>query len=168
MTFCAGCGSAITQGSGFCAGCGKPVATVSQGEVAAAPAVISSPAASGLTPNLAGALAYILGLITGVLFLVLEPYKRDPFVRFHAMQSVLYSAAVIVFSIAWRIMVSILSDINPWLALATFPIRLLISLGFFGLWLFVMYQAHSGREYRIPFIGALAAKQIGKSSTVAA
>ncbi|PYQ37482.1 MAG: hypothetical protein DMG99_20935, partial [Acidobacteria bacterium] len=75
--------------------------------MAAAPAVISSPAASGLTPNLAGALAYILGLITGVLFLVLEPYKRDPFVRFHAMQSVLYSGAVIVFSIAWRIMVSI-------------------------------------------------------------
>ena len=113
MTFCAGCGSTITQGSGFCAGCGKPVATVSQGSVAAAPSVISSSGASGLTPNLAGALAYILGLITGVLFLVLEPYKRDPFVRFHAMQSVLYSAAVIVFSIAWRILVSILSDINP-------------------------------------------------------
>jgi len=168
MTFCAGCCSAITQGSGFCASCGKPVGTVSQGAVAAAPAVTSSSGASGLTQNLAGALAYILGLITGVLFLVLEPYKRNPFVRFHAMQSVMYSAAVIVFSIAWRILVSILSDINPWLALATFPIRLLISLGFFGLWLFVMYQAHSGREYRIPFIGALAAKQIGKSSTVAA
>jgi uncharacterized membrane protein len=167
MTFCAGCGSAITQGSGFCPGCGKPVATVSQGAVAAAPAVSSSSAASGLTPNLAGALAYILGLITGVLFLVLEPYKRDPFVRFHAMQSVLYSAAVIVFSIAWRILVSILSDINPWLALATFPIRLLISLGFFGLWLFVMYQAHSGREYRIPFIGGFAAKQIGKATALA-
>jgi uncharacterized membrane protein YvbJ len=57
MTFCAGCGSTITQGSGFCAGCGKPVATVSQGSVAAAPSVISSSGASGLTPNLAGALA---------------------------------------------------------------------------------------------------------------
>ena len=123
--------------------------------------------ASGLTPNLAGALAYILGLITGVLFLVLEPYKRDPFVRFHAMQSVLYSGAVIVFSIAWRIMVSILSDINPWLALATFPIRLLFSLAFFSLWLFVMYQAHSGREYRIPFIGGFAAKQVGKATALA-
>lgn len=168
MMFCAGCGSAITQGSGFCASCGKPVGTVSQGAVATAPAVISSPAASGLTKNLAGALAYILGLITGVLFLVLEPYKRDPFVRFHAMQSILYSAAVIAFGIAWRILVSILSEINPWLALATFPIRLLISLGFFALWLFAMYQAHSGREYRIPFVGALAAKQVGKSSAVAA
>ena len=167
MTFCAGCGSAITQGSGFCASCGKSVGAVSQGAVAAAPVVISNPAASGLTPNLAGALAYILGLITGVLFLVLEPYKRDPFVRFHAMQSVLYSSACLIFSIAWRIMVSFLSDINPWLALATFPIRLLIALGFFGLWLFVMYQAHNGREYRIPFIGALAAKQVGKSSALA-
>lgn len=168
MTFCAGCGSTITQGSGFCSSCGKPVGTGAQGAVATAPAVISAPASSGLTPNLAGALAYILGLITGVIFLVLEPYKRDPFVRFHAMQSIFYSAACIAFSIAWRILVSFLSDINPWLALATFPIRLLISLGFFALWLFVMYQAHNGREYRIPFVGALAAMQVGKSSTVAA
>lgn len=168
MMFCAGCGSAITQGSGFCASCGKPVGTASQGAVAAAPAAVSTPAASGLTPNLAGALAYILGLITGVLFLVLEPYKRDPFVRFHAMQSLLYSAACIAFSIVWRILVSFLSDINPWLALATFPIRLLISLGFFAVWLFVMYQAYNGREYRIPFIGAFAAKQVGKSNAVAA
>ena len=59
-------------------------------------------------------------------------------------------------------LVSILSDINPWLALATFPIRLLISLGFFCIWLFVMYQAHSGREYRIPFIGRLRPSRLAK------
>jgi uncharacterized membrane protein len=114
-----------------------------------------------MTSNLAAALAYILGFITGVLFLVIEPYKRDPFVRFHAMQSILFSAAAIVFHIAWSIMVGILMHISPWIALATFPIRLLISLGLFGFWLFVMFQAYNQREFRIPIIGAIAAKQVG-------
>ncbi len=163
MAFCASCGSALTQESGFCGTCGKPIGSASQSPVVAvsSPVQGNTAAASGLTSNVAGALAYILGLITGVLFLVLEPYKRDPFVRFHAMQSILFSAACLVFSIAWSILVSILIDISAWVALATFPIRLLISLGFFGLWLFVMYQAYNRREYRIPFIGAIAAKQIG-------
>ena len=164
MAFCANCGSAINEGSGFCGTCGKPAATATPAMATASAGAMSASAAapaSALSPNLAGALAYILGLITGVLFLVIEPYKRDRFVRFHAMQSVMFSAFCLVFSIAWGILVSILSDINAWIALATFPVRVLISLGFFGMWLFVMYQAHSGREYRIPVIGALAAKQVG-------
>ena len=86
-------------------------------------------------------------LITGIVFLVLEPYKRDRFVRFHAMQSVLFCVAAFVFSIAWGIVVRIT------------PIGLVISLAFFLFWLFLMYQAYSQREYRIPFIGAIAAKQ---------
>jgi uncharacterized membrane protein len=163
MAFCSNCGATLTQTSGFCGSCGKPFGIATQGSggsVSASGEPLAASSASGLTSNLAGALAYILGLITGVLFLMLEPYRRDPFVRFHAMQSIFFSAACIVFSIAWRIMVHILGDINAWLALATMPIRLLISLGFFALWLFVMYQAYNRREYRIPFIGALAAKQL--------
>jgi uncharacterized membrane protein len=120
----------------------------------------SPPAASsGLTSNQAGALSYVLGFVTGILFLVLDPYKQDRFVRFHAMQSTLFCAAYIVFSIAWRIFVSILIHISPWLALASAPIRLLITLGVILLWLFLIYQAYSSREFRIPFIGAIAAKQ---------
>jgi uncharacterized membrane protein len=116
---------------------------------------------TGLTPNIAGALAYSLGFITGIIFLVIEPYRRDRFVRFHAMQSILYSAACIVFSIAWSIAVGILMSITGWIAFAVLPIRLLISLGFFLLWLYLMYQAYSQREFRIPIIGAIAAKQAG-------
>jgi uncharacterized membrane protein len=117
--------------------------------------------ASGLTSNQAGALSYALGFITGVLFLVLEPYNKDRFVRFHAMQSILYSVAAIAFGIAWRIVVGILIHISPWLALASIPIRLLISLGLFLLWLFVIYQAYSGRTFRIPILGGIAASQAG-------
>jgi len=165
MAFCANCGAAINQRTGFCGSCGKSVGADSPAAVPAGQSTsagtIAVSSQSGLTSNIAAALAYALGLITGVLFLVIEPYKNEPFVRFHAMQSVFFSAACIAFSIAWSILVGILSSISPWIALATLPIRILISLGFFGMWLFVMYQAYSQREYRIPFIGNLAAKQVG-------
>lgn len=165
MAFCANCGAALTQEVGFCGSCGNPAGAAVQAPaplpLATSSATPAARGASGLTSNLAGALAYALGLITGILFLVLEPYKNDRFVRFHAMQSVLFSAACIVFSIVWSILVGILMSFSAWVALVTLPIRLLISLGFIGLWVYVIYQAYNQREYHIPFIGDIAAKQAG-------
>ncbi len=175
MAFCANCGTQVNDGAGFCAGCGKQVGSGPQ------PVSIAQPFAAGATPsgaqpgvaissqaggtalasNLAGALCYILGFITGILFLVLEPYKRDRFVRFHAMQSILYSAFGIVFRIGWSILVSAVSDLTGWAVLALVPVGIVISLGLFLFWLFLMYQAYSNREFRIPIIGAIAAKQVG-------
>ena len=132
-----------------------------QSAASAAPAMVAA-AGTGLTPNIAGALAYSLGIITGVLFLVLEPYRRDRFVRFHAMQSILYFVAAIAFNILWSIMVGILLSISGWIAVIAFPIRMLISLGLFGLWLFLMFQAYNQREFSIPIIGPLAEQQANK------
>ena len=164
MAFCANCGAPLTRGSGFCASCGKPVV---EGTLVAVPATAAGSTAtpqvaatSGLTSNLAAALAYVLGLITGIVFLVLEPYKHDRFVRFHAMQSILFCLAASVFSIAWSI-VDVMINISAWTAMALSPIGLVISLGFFLFWLFLMYQAYSRREFRIPIIGVIAAKQLG-------
>jgi uncharacterized membrane protein len=163
MAFCANCGAALAAGSGFCGACGKPVGTANQATPAstAAPAAIAIGGNTGLSSNVAGALAYILGLITGILFLVLEPYKNDRFVRFHAMQSVLFSVACIAFAIIWGILTGILLSISGYLWLVTLPIRMLFSLGLFVLWLYVMYQAYNQHEYHIPIIGAIAAKQLG-------
>ena len=122
---------------------------------------LSAAAGTGLTPNIAGALAYSLGIFTGILFMVLEPYRRDRFVRFHAMQSILYFVFAVVFSIAWSIVVGILMNISGWVFVVAFPIRLIISLAMFGLWLYLMYQAYNDREFRIPILGAIASKQAG-------
>jgi len=161
------------EGTAFCAGCGRPVGAsnhpVAVAPLASAgtqgsvqPAVANAqPVSSGLTSNVAAALAYVLGFITGIVFLVLEPYKRDRFVRFHAMQSILYSAASLVFRIGWGILVNILMSFTVWAGVVLVPIGLLISLGLFAFWLYLMYQAYNNREYRIPFIGAIAAKQVG-------
>ena len=83
------------------------------------------------------------------------------FVRFHAMQSILYSGAGIVLRVGWSILVSGLMDITAWAGVLLVPVGLVISLGLFLFWLYLMYQAYSHREFRIPIIGAIAAKQVG-------
>ena len=158
MTFCANCGTAMTPDAAFCGNCGKATGAANQGAEAASAATAVR---LNLPANVAGALAYALGFITGILFLGLEPYKNDRSIRFHAMQSILFSAAVVAFSIAWTVLWGILFDISDSLALIVSPLRLLVSLGIFAFWLFLMYQAYSRREYRIPYIGNIAAKQVG-------
>jgi uncharacterized membrane protein len=54
-----------------------------------------------------------------------------------------------------------LSAFSGWIAVATLPVGTLIFLSLFLFWLYVMYQAYSRREFRIPVIGAIAAKQLG-------
>ena len=125
----------------------------------AVPPAISSATGTGLTRNIAGALAYSLGIVTGVLFLVLEPYRRDRFVRFHALQSIFYFVFAVAFSIAWSIVVGILMSISGWVLVVSFPLRMIISLAMFGLWLYLMFQAYNEREFRIPILGAIAGKQ---------
>jgi uncharacterized membrane protein len=127
--------------------------------VAAVAPVATSPAGTGLTRNIAGALAYSLGIITGILFLVLEPYRRDRFVRFHAFQSIFYFVFAIAFSIAWSIVISMLLSFSGWILVVAFPVRMIIRLAMFGLWIYVMFQAYNDREFRIPVLGAIASKQ---------
>lgn len=130
-------------------------------QAATGASAVAAAAGTGLTRNMAGALAYSLGIFTGVLFLVIEPYRRDRFVRFHAMQSIFYFVFAVAFNIAWSIVVGLLLNISGWIALASVPLRLVISLAMFGLWLYLMYQAYSEREFRIPILGAIASQQAG-------
>jgi uncharacterized membrane protein len=122
----------------------------------------SAPASSGLQANTAGALAYLAGLITGILFLVIDPYKGDRFVRFHAFQSIFFNVAWIALWIAWMIVGLVLGAITKGLFFfLQVPIDLLLMVGGFCLWAFLMYSAYQGKFTRLPVIGALAAKQAG-------
>lgn len=164
MANCVKCGAVVAADSAFCGTCGQRVNIAASGSVATASAM-TAPAASstgtGLTMNLAAALSYALGLITGILFLVLEPYKNNRLVRFHAMQSVLFSAACIVFAIVWSIFVGILVSVAGfWVLTVDVPLRLLIGLAICVFWLYLMFQAYSEREYRIPWLGDIAARQV--------
>src|SRR4051794_23372489 len=94
MPFCASCGSPV-EGT-FCAKCGARV----DAAVPVSGPMASSTAAGGMADNVAAALCYVLGLITGIVFLVLAPYNRNPAIRFHAFQSIFLSVAWIAIRIA--------------------------------------------------------------------
>jgi len=84
---CSNCGATLNEGTAFCPFCGVPQTRAtpsggSQPPQAWAPGSLST---GMLAPNVAGALAYPLGLLTGIFFLFSDPYKYDPFVRFHAL-----------------------------------------------------------------------------------
>jgi uncharacterized membrane protein len=110
--------------------------------------------------NVAGALCYLFGFITGVLFLVLEPYSKRPFVRFHAFQSILFCAGWIALSIALSIAFGIVGAIlHLWFIFV--PLRGLIGLIGLLIWLFCMYKAYNREWFQLPVVGPIAAKQAG-------
>ena len=154
MSFCPSCGKPLTEGSSNCGFCGTAVQPPS--------AVAAAPQPSGMTVNTAGALSYLAGFITGLIFLVIDPYKHDPFVRFHAFQSIFFNVAWVGFWIVWIIVGMVLSAVTKGLFfLIQMPIDLVITLGGFCLWAFLMYSASQGKRFQLPVIGALAAKQAG-------
>jgi uncharacterized membrane protein len=105
-----------------------------------------------LKPNIAGMLCYPLSFITGILFLVLAPYNKDRFVRFHAWQSIFFFLTMLVLSIGVRIL--------PWFLEGMFLLVLELSaLGGTG-WL--MYKAYNNERFKLPLIGDWAENQASK------
>ncbi len=163
MPFCANCGSAV-EGR-FCAKCGAPM-DAAPGSAGPAPSYSSPPpgaaAAAGMDDNVAGALCYLVGFVTGIVFLLLEPYNKRPFVRFHAFQSIFFCVAWIALSIALSIGFLIVGAVSH-LWLVFLPVRLLFGFLGFLLWLFCMYKAYNREWYELPIVGPLAAKQAPRS-----
>jgi uncharacterized membrane protein len=145
MAFCTVCGAQTADGSAVCPTC----RSAGQG---------SKPAGSttgGLADNVAGMLAYVT-IIPAIIFLVIEPYNRRRFVRFHAFQC-------IFFHIAWAglwVVLSIIAHIPVlgWLTLLIWP---LVGLAGFVIWLILLLKANQGQTWKLPFIGDLAEKQAG-------
>ena len=142
MAFCPNCGASV-EGR-YCAKCGTAV------DSGAAPAVNLPPiSAAGLAENTAAALCYLLGLVTGIIFLVLEPYNKNKLIRFHAFQSIFLHVAVIIVWVALR-------SILPW---EVWRLVGLIDLAFLVLWVYLLVQTYQGKKVVLPVIGDLAAKQ---------
>jgi len=123
-----------------------------------APSSVTS-SSSGLAPNVAGALSYVLGIITGVIFLVIE--KENRFVRFHAAQSIAVTLVLVLVSIGVSIVSSVLAfvPILGWIAILL--LSLALSVGTFVLWVLLMWRAYQGREWQVPFAADLARKLMG-------
>lgn len=158
MPFCKKCGTEVSEDAAFCSNCGTPISSTAQASPPSVPPR-SQQASGSMTSNIAALLSYVLGFITGIIFLVLDPYKNDRFVRFHAFQSIFFSAVLIVFWILWNgIIWSTLGRMMfMWSILSV--IGMLVSLGAFIVWLFLMYKAYNNERFMLPVIGEFADKQ---------
>jgi uncharacterized membrane protein len=111
---------------------------------------------TGLDPQISGLLTYILGLITGIIFYVLEKEHRE--VRFHAAQSILVSIVAIVISIAFSILMAI-----PVLGIVFGLLNVLVGLGFFVLWIVLLIKGYNLEHFKLPVIGDMAEDWAAKS-----
>lgn len=108
-----------------------------------------SKSAFGLDENLAAALSYPLGFVTGLVFFVFE--KDNKFVRFHALQATMFGMVYCVL----RAILKVIPLIN-WF----FPS--LLSLGYFLCTVYLIYMAFRGKSFKLPFIGDAAYNQVNK------
>ena len=93
---------------------------------------VAPKSSSGLEQNVAGALCYVAGFVTGIVFLLIE--KDNKFVRFHAMQSIIWS------------IVAIIVDFIPIIGW----ILVIVS------WVYLIYKAYKNEYFKLPVIGDLA------------
>jgi len=111
----------------------------------------------GLEENIAGLLCYVLGWLTGLIFLLVD---KRPFVRFHAAQSIGLSIAVFVVYFAVGISFTMLHFMHlGFFALGIYP---LLGLLLFALWIFLMYKAYLHEKFSLPIIGNIADGMAGR------
>lgn len=115
-----------------------------------------TPQGTGLAPNVAGALSYVFGPVTGIVFVLLE---RDRFVRFHAFQSILLAVAWVVFWVGFSVIEALLRftpGLGLLVALIGLLLGLVLGLGAFILWIVLIIRAYQGHRWKLPVIGDMA------------
>lgn len=174
MAFCATCGAEVS--GRFCQKCGAAVGGPPPGPPPGPTPGVNPgpnpgyvpPAAQPLPPasapmadNLAGALCYLFGFITGILFLVLAPYNQNRAIRFHAFQSIFLNIGWVIL---W-ILVAIISAafrFIPFLGLfVSAVLSFVVWIGFVIIWLYMMFKTYNGEKVVLPVVGPMAEKQAG-------
>jgi len=149
MAFCSTCGAQIADGTTTCAACASRAAAADPVPAAAGAGATTG----GMTDNVVGLLAYFT-IIPAIIFLVVEPYNRSRFIRYHAWQSLLFNAVWIALWIALRIIVHI--PFFGWLTVLAWP---LVMLAGFIIWIILVLKANQGQMFKLPVIGDIAEKQ---------
>lgn len=133
MPFCSACGAEVGADVSSCPKCGKPVATP------------GAAAGTGLEENLAGLLCYLVGWITGLVFFLID---KRPFVRFHAMQSIITFGALTI--LQWLLVWS------GWFVGLAWFLSKLVGLVTLALWILLMVKAFQKERFKLPVVGDLA------------
>jgi len=108
---------------------------------------------SGIDTNVASCLCYLCGLITGIVFLIIEKENKD--VKYHALQAIFLNIAIMVLFVG----MSILSAI-PFVGWLFGFFLWLPSVGWFVLTIICMVKAYQGEKFKIPVVSDMAAQQV--------
>ena len=98
---------------------------------------------------MAGLLCYVLGWITGIIFIVLE--KKSTYVRFHAWQSIMTFGVLTVAQL-----------VLGWIPFVGWILNILIGILMFVLWLILIIQAGTGKMWKVPGAGDWAERQANR------
>ncbi len=109
----------------------------------------------GMSNNAAGAIAYFT-FIPAIIFLLIPPYNANPYVRFHAWQSLMLNVSVVLVSILLSFVLVIFLIFDAELLVV---FKRLVWLGWFVLWLMCVLKAMNGQRFRIPILGSVAERQ---------
>src|SRR5271157_6057816 len=158
MAFCSACGTQMADNAAFCPHCGKAAGQAgAAGTPAASPpgptgsyGTTSAPA-TPIAENVAGMLAYFT-IIPAIIFLLIEPYNRNRFVRFHSFQCLFTCAALIVL----QVVLSFFSYIIPVLMFGVYG---LLALAELALWILLVIKAYQHEMFKLPIVGDLAEQQ---------
>ena len=154
MAFCSKCGGEVGTGVAFCPKCG-------QAQIGGQVAQTSHSTDSGMAENVAGLLCYVLGWVTGIIFLLID---KRPYVRFHAAQSIVVFGGLHVINIIIGIMFGAgFMMMGGW---GTFGMGAalygLVSLVAFILWILLMVKAYQGEKFQVPVAAGIAQSFAGK------
>ena len=115
----------------------------------------SGPTNLGMAPNVGALLCYVpccIGLIFSIVVAIVE--KQSRFLRFHAFQSLLFHAGLVVLWVGLTILGFVLGAVH--LGLLMIPLQLLVGLAVLGLHILLMVKAYNNEQYELPTIGAMA------------
>jgi uncharacterized membrane protein len=105
---------------------------------------------TGLDENVAGLLCYVLGWVSGLVFILLE--QENKFVRFHAIQSIIVFGAL-----------SVALAVLSWIPVIGWVIGTILGILGFVLWIVLMVKANQGTRFKLPWSGNLAEKLVSQS-----
>jgi uncharacterized membrane protein len=180
LTLCPDCAAQMPATAAFCPGCGRSMLSQPmlsqtqldppvQGQTVPSQPVPIQPmpearahgSVGALPESIAGALAY-LTFVPAVLFLVLEPYSKNRFVRFHSVQSLLLWGASVLFAIALKLASVILFIIPVLGPLLVWLVSTVVLLAAVVIWVVLVVKALQGEMFRLPTLGDFAAQQAGE------
>ena len=148
---CPDCATQMPGGVRFCPGCGRSMQVITRAQ----------DKVGMLSENLAGALAYFT-ILPAILFLFVEPYRKNIFVRFHALQCFLYTAAIVLLGVALRLTDYVLFVIPVLGPLLVVVIDAVAALAAILLWCVLVAKAWRGETFKIPLLGDFAERYAGE------